>query len=304
MISYREALQNLLSKVTPIGRTETIPTLYAEGRVLAEDIISPVNVPPADNSQMDGYAVRAADLASASPEHPVTLPVSQRIPAGSVGTQLEAGTAARIFTGAQVPPGADSVVQQELVEKNEDGTVIFKAPVKMGTNVRLAGSDFPAGETILHAGDKLTPANLGIAASTGRAYLRVYGRLRVSIFCSGSELARPGEPLREGAIYNSNRYQLRALLHALGCEVNDVGSVRDSIEDTVEAFQKAARSTDVIVTTGGMSVGEEDYIKPAVERLGHVSITIFYLETITGAYAVGLGYLFFLDLLLWPSYCR
>ena len=152
MISYREALQNLLSKVTPIGRTETIPTLYAEGRVLAEDIISPVNVPPADNSQMDGYAVRAADLASASPEHPVTLPVSQRIPAGSVGTQLETGTAARIFTGAQVPPGADSVVQQELVEKNEDGTVVFKAPVKTGTNVRLAGSDFPAGETILHAG--------------------------------------------------------------------------------------------------------------------------------------------------------
>ena len=272
MISYREALQNLLSKVTPIGRTETIPTLYAEGRVLAEDIISPVNVPPADNSQMEGYAVRAADLASASPEHPVTLPVSQRIPAGSVGTQLEAGTAARIFTGAQVPPGADSVVQQELVEKNEDGTVIFKAPVKTGTNVRLTGSDFPAGETILHAGDKLTPANLGVAASTGRAYLRVYGRLRVSIFCSGSELARPGEPLREGAIYNSNRYQLRALLHALGCEVNDVGSVRDSIEDTVEAFQKAARSTDVIVTTGGMSVGEEDYIKPAVERLGHIDM--------------------------------
>ena len=152
MISYREALQNLLSKVTPIGRTETIPTLYAEGRVLAEDIISPVNVPPADNSQMDGYAVRAADLASASPEHPVTLPVSQRIPAGSVGTQLETGTAARIFTGAQVPPGADSVVQQELVEKNEDGTVVFKAPVKTGTNVRLAGSDFPAGETSLHAG--------------------------------------------------------------------------------------------------------------------------------------------------------
>ena len=167
MISYREALQNLLSKVTPIGRTETIPTLYAEGRVLAEDIISPVNVPPADNSQMDGYAVRASDLAAASPEHPVTLPVSQRIPAGSVGTQLEAGTAARIFTGAQVPPGADSVVQQELVEKNEDGTVVFKAPVKTGTNVHLAGSDFPAGETILHAGDKLTPANLGVAASTG-----------------------------------------------------------------------------------------------------------------------------------------
>lgn len=150
--------------------------------------------------------------------------------------------------------------------------MVFKAPVKTGTNVHLAGSDFPAGETILHAGDKLTPANLGVAASTGRAYLRVYGRLRVSIFCSGSELARPGEPLREGAIYNSNRYQLRALLHALGCEVNDVGSVRDSIEDTVEAFQKAARSTDVIVTTGGMSVGEEDYIKPAVERLGHIDM--------------------------------
>ena len=212
MISYREALQNLLSKVTPIGRTETIPTLYAEGRVLAEDIISPVNVPPADNSQMDGYAVRAADLASASPEHPVTLPVSQRIPAGSVGTQLETGTAARIFTGAQVPPGADSVVQQELVEKNEDGTVVFKAPVKTGTNVRLAGSDFPAGETILHAGDKLTPANLGIAASTGRAYLRVYGRLRVSIFCSGSELASRSAKARfiTRTVISCGRFSMRS----------------------------------------------------------------------------------------------
>ncbi len=271
MIPFSEALEKLLSHAAPIERTKTIPTLYAEGRVLAEDIVSPVNVPPADNSQMDGYALRAEDIRGATPESPVVLPVSQRIPAGSAGKQLEPGTCARIFTGAPIPPGADSVVQQEIVQAG-DATAGFSSPVKPGNFVRRAGCDVPVGSLVLRKGDRLTPANLGLAASAGRAYLSVYEPVRVSMFCSGNELVWPGEPLREGAIYNSNRYQLRALLHAFGCEVTDVGVVRDTLEETVEAFSRAARSTDVIITTGGMSVGEEDHVKAAVSQLGRIDM--------------------------------
>ncbi len=272
MIPYRVALRQLLDEARAVERTETVPTLYGEGRVLAEDIVSPVNVPSADNSQMDGYAVRSADLAAATPENPVRLQISQRIPAGAVGTELEPGTAARIFTGAPVPPGADAVVQQEIVRIAEDGSAEFASPVKPGKFVRRAGGDFAAGEAVLKKGERLTPAKLGLAAAAGRAYVKVFGRIRVSMFCSGNELVKPGEPLREGAIYNSNRYQLRGLLHALGCEVTDVGSVQDTLEDTVEAFKKAARASDVIITTGGMSVGEEDHIKPAVRQLGTIDM--------------------------------
>lgn len=272
MIPFREALKTLLESAAPITRTETVPTLYAEGRVLAEDIVSAVDVPPADNSQMDGYAVFSADLAAASESAPLALPVSQRIPAGAVGTRLARGTAARIFTGAPIPPGADAVVQQELTEAREDGAVVFKAPVKAGKFVRKAGGDFKAGIPVLREGDRLTPSKLGLAAAAGRAYVRVYQKIRVAIFCSGDELMKPGEPPRPGAIYNSNRYQLRALLHQLGCEVEDIGSVADTFEATVEAFEKAARTADVIVTTGGMSVGEEDHIKPAVEKLGSLKM--------------------------------
>lgn len=272
MIPFREALRALLGQARPINRTETIPTLYAEGRILAEDIVSTVDVPPADNSQMDGYAVCAEDLSAASESVPVVLPVSQRIPAGSVGTQLSRGSAARIFTGAPVPPGADAVVQQELTEGREDGSAVFKAPVAPGKFVRKAGCDFKAGVPVLRAGERLTSAKLGLAAAAGRAYVTVYQKVRVAIFCSGDELMAPGEAPRPGAIYNSNRYQLRSLLHGLGCEVEDIGSVADTLEATLEAFEKAARTADVIVTTGGMSVGEEDHIKPAVEKLGSLSM--------------------------------
>lgn len=272
MIPFREALSALISQARPAGRIETVPTLYAESRILAEDIVSPVDVPPADNSQMDGYAVRSDDLARASAEAPVALPVSQRIPAGSVGERLAPGTAARIFTGAPLPEGADAVVQQELVETLEDGRARFQAPVKPGCFVRPAGGDFKAGTVVLKKGEKLTPAKLGLAAGAGRAYVQVFGKVRAAIFCSGSELMRPGEAPRPGAIYDSNRYQLRALLHGLGCEVEDIGSVPDSLEATIEAFERAARTADVIITTGGMSVGEEDHVKPAVRRLGSLAM--------------------------------
>ena len=228
-------------------------------------------MPGWDNSQMDGYAVRAADLAAASEAAPVALPVSERIAAGSVGAALEPGACARIFTGAPIPEGADAVVPQENVERPAEGAV-FRQPAAAGAWVRRRGSDIAAGTTVLHAGEKLTPAAIGMIASIGRAYVKVYRKVRVGIFCSGDELVQPGEPLRPGGIYNSNRFMLRSLLVTLGLEAVDLGSIPDSDDATVKAFEKAADAADVILTSGGMSVGEEDHIKPAVEQLGSIDV--------------------------------
>ena len=271
MITYNEALEIMLGRTRPVVRTETVPTLYAEGRVLARDVVSPINVPGWDNSQMDGYAVRSADLSGASAEHPVRLPVSARIPAGSRGGPLAAGSCARIFTGAPIPEGADAVVAQEDV-RTEDGAVVFTAPAAPGAWVRRAASDVAAGATVARAGEALTPARLGLIASVGAGYVTVYNHLRVGVFFSGSELVAPGEPLGEGGIYNSNRYTIRALLQRLGCEAFDLGTVPDSLEATVKALESAARTADLIISSGGMSVGEEDHIKPAVEKLGRIEM--------------------------------
>ena len=220
---------------------------------------------------MDGYAVRAAELAEASEDHPVVLPVSDRIPAGQVGSRLAQGSVARIFTGAPMPEGADTVVPQENVEVTPEG-VCFKSPVREGAWVRRRGSDVPQGGVVLKKGARLTPAAIGMVASIGRAYVKVYRRLRVGIFFSGDELVQPGEPLPPGGIYNSNRFMIRSLLQELGCEALDLGSVPDTLEATIEAFESAAASADVILTTGGMSVGEEDHIKPAVEAVGSLNV--------------------------------
>lgn len=270
MISYAEALERLLLAAKPIEDTETIPLLYSTNRVLAHDVVSPISVPGWDNSQMDGYAVHTVDLADGK-LGPVRLAVSERITAGSVGTKLERGTVARIFTGAPLPEGADAVVPQEDVEVNEGG-VLFTKPVKPGAWVRRKGSDVEAGSTVLEAGARLTPGAIGMLASIGRAYVTVRRRIRVGIFFSGDELVQPGEPLPPGGIYNSNRFTMRSLLMMLGCEVIDLGSIPDSLDATVRAFEKAADAADVILSTGGMSVGEEDHIKPAVERLGKLDL--------------------------------
>ena len=271
MITYTEALERLLASARPIEEVETIPLLYSTGRILAENVASPIDVPGWDNSQMDGYAVRAADWAAASEAAPVALPVSERIAAGSVGAALEPGACARIFTGAPIPEGADAVVPQENVERTAEGAV-FRQPAAAGAWVRRRGSDIAAGTTVLHAGEKLTPAAIGMIASIGRAYVKVYRKVRVGIFCSGDELVQPGEPLRPGGIYNSNRFMLRSLLVTLGLEAVDLGSIPDSDDATVKAFEKAADAADVILTSGGMSVGEEDHIKPAVEQLGSIDV--------------------------------
>lgn len=276
MITYQEALSRILAKVHPVAETETIPLMYSTGRVLAEDIVSPINVPGWDNSQMDGYAVRAADIENASEAHPVTLPVSDRICAGYVGTPLEAGSAARIFTGAPTPEGADAVVPQEEVTTDEtpEGvkTVTFVKPAKPGAWVRRTGSDVAVGSVVMKAGEKLVPAAIGMIASIGRAYVTVYRKLRVGIFFSGDELVQPGEALHPGGIYNSNRFMMRSLLTTLGFEAVDLGSVPDTLEATIKSFERAAESADVIISTGGMSVGEEDHIKPAVEALGQLDV--------------------------------
>ncbi|WP_208277531.1 molybdopterin molybdotransferase MoeA [Massilia oculi] len=271
MLSVREALDFLLAAARPVEQVETIPTLEANGRVLAADQLATIDVPSADNTQMDGYAVRAEDCASGS----ATLEVSQRIPAGSVGHELEPGTAARIFTGALIPPGADAVVMQEQAEAVGDSVTIHHAP-RAGEWIRRKGEDISAGAVILPAGSRLRSQELGLAASVGLASLPVRRRLRVAVFFTGDELTMPGdvppEGLKPGAIYNSNRFTLRGLLENFGCEISDYGIVPDSLEATRATLREAARENDLIITSGGVSVGEEDHIKPAVEAEGRLSM--------------------------------
>jgi molybdopterin molybdotransferase len=267
MLAVQEALDFLLSAVRPVKEAETVNTLAANGRVLAKSQVSGMNVPGADNTQMDGYAVRAADCASGS----ASLTVSQRIPAGHVGQPLLPGTAARIFTGALIPEGADAVVMQEQCELNGNVVTVHHTP-KSGEWIRRAGEDITNGSVILPAGTRLGSAELGLAAAVGLAELPVKRKLRVAVFFTGDELAMPGEPLAPGAIYNSNRFTLRALLENLGCEISDFGIVPDSLEATRAVLRKAADGNDLIITSGGVSVGEEDHIKPAVEAEGKLNM--------------------------------
>ncbi|MBV8605476.1 MAG: molybdopterin molybdotransferase MoeA [Pelomonas sp.] len=266
LLSFEAALERLLGAVAPLGRVETRPTAACLGRVLAADLVSTLDVPPLDNSAMDGYALRFADLDAGQ-----ALPVSQRVPAGSLPQPLAAGTCARIFTGAPVPVGADIVVMQEHCEVDDAGVRVSVAP-RPGQHVRRRGEDVRAGSTVLAAGHRLDAASLGLAATVGAAQLDVAQPLRVALFSTGDELQMPGEPLKPGAIYNSNRYTLRALLEGLGCAVVDLGIVPDRLDATRAALRDAAARADVIVTSGGVSVGEEDHLRPAVEAEGRLEL--------------------------------
>ncbi len=269
MLSAQEALDLLLGAARAVSETETLATVDATGRVLASDQLSQLDVPPMDNTQMDGYAVRSLDCASGS----AVLPVSQRIPAGHVGRPLQPGTAARIFTGALIPEGADAVVMQEQCAFDEaSGAVAINHVPKSGEWIRRKGEDIRSGSLLLARGTRLRAQELGLAASVGLASLPVYRRLRVAVFFTGDELTMPGEPLKPGAIYNSNRFTLRGLLQQLGCEVIDLGNVPDSLEATRAALREAAHGHDLILTSGGVSVGEEDHVKPAVEAEGRLNM--------------------------------
>lgn len=266
-------LEEVLARMLEVARaraireTELVPTLQAWWRILARPVHSTLDVPPADNTSMDGYALRVADV----PQAGVCLPVSQRIPAGVVGQPMQPGTAARIFTGAQVPPGADAVVMQEqcdAIAGDGLGQVRVNAAPAPGQWIRRRGEDVMADSQVLAAGDRLTPQALGLAASVGAAELEVCRRPRVALFSTGDELVMPGQPLKPGAIYNSNRYTLHALLQAAGCTVSDLGIVPDSREATRQALREAALGHDLVLTSGGVSVGEEDHLKPAVQAEG------------------------------------
>lgn len=271
-----DARQRLLAQVQTLPGTEQVATFDADGRVLAHDLVSELQVPAFDNSSMDGYAVRLADLTAPD----TVLRVTQRIAAGHSGQALQPGEAARIFTGAPLPPGADAVVMQEEAELlGEEGGVPqlrLTRPLALGQWIRRSGEDVQRGATVLPAGTRLGPAELGLAASLGQARLTVAVRPRVALFSTGDELVMPGDvppqALPPGAIYNSNRFFLKALLHRMGCQISDLGIVPDRREATVAALQAAAEHHDLILTSGGVSVGEEDHVKPAVQALGQLDL--------------------------------
>jgi molybdopterin molybdotransferase len=273
-----EALQQLLACVTALDAAEPVCTLDADGRVLAQDVVSALHVPPHDNSSMDGYVMRCADVNAAGLE----WSVSQRIAAGVSGEALQPGTVARIFTGAPIPAGADAVVMQEECELLPDVDASGRPRVRVnalplpGQWIRRAGEDVARGDVVLAKGARLGPAELGLAASIGLSHLQVVRRPRVALFSTGDELVMPGtvlpQDMKPGAIYNSNRFFLSALLRRLGCDVTDLGIVPDQRAATVQALQEAAASHDVILTSGGVSVGEEDHIKPAVQTLGTLDL--------------------------------
>ena len=257
-------------------RTEMCSTLQADGRVLAQDVVSVLEVPPQDNSSMDGYALHCTDVAPGR-----ALRVSQRIPAGSQGAPLQAGTVARIFTGAPIPPGADAVVMQEDCQEVQGAdasspAIQVQTQPQVGQWIRRRGEDVTLGATILQSGSRLGPAALGMAASVGLAQLQVACKPRVALFSTGDELVMPGtvapQDMAPGSIYNSNRFFLAALLRRMGCEVTDLGIVPDRLDATVQALRDAAQAHDVVLTSGGVSVGEEDHIKPAVQQLGQLDL--------------------------------
>ena len=280
LLSLDDALSKLLAHASPVLSTEQVPVGDADGRVLAQDLVSALHVPPQDNSAMDGYAVRCADVGQ---RLGVELPITQRIPAGASGTPLAPGSAARIFTGAPVPAGADAVLMQEDCAAlaptgvaNTPQRIQINSIPEPGQNIRRAGEDIARGDKVLTRGQRLGPAELGLAASMGMADLTVVRRPRVALFSTGDELVMPGtvapQDMAPGAIYNSNRYFLSALLRRMGCAVTDMGIVPDQREATEQALQSAAQTHDVILTSGGVSVGEEDHIKPAVQALGTLDL--------------------------------
>ena len=272
LLSLDEALPQLLAHARPLPSSESVSTFEADGRVLAQDVVSELHVPPLDNSSMDGYAVRCADVTRAD----AVLRVTQRIAAGSTGGPLGVGEAARIFTGAPIPPGADAVLMQEDCEPLEGDQVRCRTIPEPGQWIRRSGEDVTRGAVVLRRGDRLGPAALGLAASIGLSRLQVAPRPRVALLSTGDELVMPGDvppqAMPPGAIYNSNRFFLRSLLQRMGCEVTDLGIVPDRLEATREALQQAALTHDLILTSGGVSVGEEDHIKPAVQALGQLHL--------------------------------
>lgn len=259
------ALTQMLNRITPLNATEAVPLLRAFSRVTAHDLVSPLDVPGFDNSAMDGYAVRLAELTDGA-----VLPVAGKAFAGQPFNDVwPAGTCIRIMTGAPVPEGCDAVVMQEQTEQT-DGGVRFIAPVKSGQNIRRRGEDIANGAVVFPAGTRLTVAELPVLASLGIAEVDVVRKVRVAVFSTGDELQLPGQPLADGQIYDTNRLAVHLMLQELGCEVINLGIIPDDPAKLREVFIQADQQADVVISSGGVSVGEADYTKEILEELGEI----------------------------------
>ena len=268
LLAYDDALTQLTGSIAPLAQVIEIPLLQAHGKVLARSIDAGIDVPGCAMSSMDGYAINTADLADGAATE---LPLTQRIAAGDAEATLDAGSAARIFTGAPIPDGADAVIMQEQVEV-QAGKIRFELRPDSGDNIRPRGNDIRRGTTILRQGSRLRAQDIGLAASVGLQNLPVYAPVRVGIFFTGDELVEPGEQLASGKIYDSNRYTLHGLLESMGCEIVDLGLVGDTLAATREAMLQASTRADLVVTSGGVSVGEEDHVRIAIEQLGELRL--------------------------------
>ncbi|QPN89542.1 molybdopterin molybdotransferase MoeA [Proteus vulgaris] len=265
LLSLDEALEKLLEKPLAITDTLNIPLNNAADYILSADITSPLNVPPFDNSAMDGYGLRYADLDTQTP-----LPVAGKSFAGiPFEGELPAGQCVRIMTGAMVPTGVDTVIMQEEAEVTEHG-VHFSQPAKKGQNIRRIGEDIKENDIVLSAGTKLSTAQLPLITSLGIATVQVYRRLKVAVFSTGDELQTIGQPLKTGQIYDTNRFAVRLMLEKLGCEVLDLGVIPDSPEKLRETFKKADQEADLVISSGGVSVGEADYTKQILDEIGEI----------------------------------
>ncbi len=267
LISAKQALTTLLEHAKTITTTETINTYQSLGRVLAEPCISSIKVPPLDNSAMDGYALLSADSKAGDN----CFPISQRICAGEIGDKLQRKTMARIFTGAPIPNGADAVIMQEQVEEKTH-KAYFSGTVPKAQNVRKAGEDIGIGDEVVKKGTRIRAQEMGLLASVGAAKILVYTKLKVAVFFTGDELVEAGDVLPEGKIYNSNRFTLLGLLKSINCDIVDLGNVEDTLHATRNILKKAANQADLVITTGGVSVGDEDHVRIALEELGTLTM--------------------------------
>ena len=271
LLSADEALEFLLDASTATEKKESVSLDNSLSRILASDIHSTINVPGFDNSAMDGYAIALND--NQLLEKNLSFDVVDRIPAGSTGNELNKGCAARIFTGAPIPKGANTVIMQEECEVSEDGAQItITRVIKLNENIRPTGNDILENDVILSSGKQIQPQDISLASSVGVGELTVYKKIKVGVFFTGDELVEPGIPLSSGQIYNSNRYALVALLEQVGCEVINLGNIEDKFSATCDALESLESLCDLIMTTGGVSVGEEDHVNPAVESLGEINL--------------------------------